>query len=459
MASGDVFSSMEMNGTTGTDGCCSWCARHADRLTRSVHRRRGAARYGRALGYSAHTLQLVVSTYAVASSGTCFRQPGIDLIGQRRILGHRLVLYAVASFAGRIATGPATARCPGVAGNGSSVRVSSDPSCDRHGLPEGSDRNRTLGIWGPAGAAGLVLGVLAGGLLTRYLGSSAVFSVDMPLALAALAAASSSFPKDPPARPDSPVRRDRCSGRDVGGDTGGLGPGTRPGSGLERGTGLRPGRPEPALRLGVRRSSAASPRPVDSPCPRRQPVRPPGRRARSPIHGHLRIAAVLRVDLPAGRPGLQRAANRFRVRRAHRVGLGRLGARRTGLHANRAARRRGLAALAIGAIGAAALAYTLDADASYPDLLPGVVLASIGDGAMFTAMFIAAATGVEPHRQGVASAIVSTGSGVGAAVGLALLVLLADPGTEPVGAEALESPPRWHPRRGVRHRRALSWWC
>ena len=56
---------------------------------------------------------------------------------------------------------------------------------------------------------------------------------------------------------------------------------------------------------------------------------------------------------------------------------------------------------------------------------------------MFTAIFIAAATGVEPHRQGVASAIASTASGVGAAVGLALLVLLVDPGTEPVGAEAL----------------------
>ena len=56
---------------------------------------------------------------------------------------------------------------------------------------------------------------------------------------------------------------------------------------------------------------------------------------------------------------------------------------------------------------------------------------------MFTAMFIAAATGVEAQQQGVASAIVSTGSGVGAAVGLALLVLLTDPGTEPVGTEAL----------------------
>jgi hypothetical protein len=56
---------------------------------------------------------------------------------------------------------------------------------------------------------------------------------------------------------------------------------------------------------------------------------------------------------------------------------------------------------------------------------------------MFTAIFIAAATGVAPRQQGVASAIVSTGSGIGAAVGLALLVLLSDPGSRILGGEAL----------------------
>src|SRR4029450_5013391 len=71
------------------------------------------------------------------------------------------------------------------------------------------------------------------------------------------------------------------------------------------------------------------------------------------------------------------------------------------------------------------------------DILPGLVLVSIGDGTMFTAIFIAAATGVEPRRQGVASAIASTASGIGAAVGLALLVLLANPGPERLDAEAL----------------------
>jgi hypothetical protein len=53
---------------------------------------------------------------------------------------------------------------------------------------------------------------------------------------------------------------------------------------------------------------------------------------------------------------------------------------------------------------------------------------SIGDGVVFTAMFIAAATGVPDRQQGVASGLASTGSGVGAAVGLAVLVLIANHG-------------------------------
>ena len=96
-----------------------------------------------------------------------------------------------------------------------------------------------------------------------------------------------------------------------------------------------------------------------------------------------------------------------------------------------------LAALAVGASGAALLAANLTATAGYLGLLPGFLLVSIGDGAMFTAIFIAAATGVAPRQQGVASAIVSTGSGIGAAVGLALLVLLADPGRGNLDGEAL----------------------
>jgi hypothetical protein len=76
-------------------------------------------------------------------------------------------------------------------------------------------------------------------------------------------------------------------------------------------------------------------------------------------------------------------------------------------------------------------------DGSYASLVPGLVAVSVGDGVVFTAMFIAAATGVTNREHGVASGIVSTGSGVGAVVGLAILVLLANSGTGGLAGEEL----------------------
>ncbi|HTF39971.1 MAG TPA: MFS transporter, partial [Propionibacteriaceae bacterium] len=94
-------------------------------------------------------------------------------------------------------------------------------------------------------------------------------------------------------------------------------------------------------------------------------------------------------------------------------------------------------ALTVGAGGAVALALTMSPDASYGSLIPGLVFVSIGDGVVFTTMFIAAATGVTPREQGIASGIVSTGAGIGAAVGLAILVLVANSGTQGLVGEGL----------------------
>jgi hypothetical protein len=62
---------------------------------------------------------------------------------------------------------------------------------------------------------------------------------------------------------------------------------------------------------------------------------------------------------------------------------------------------------------------------------------SIGDGVVFTSMFIAAAMGVTHREQGIASGIASTGAGIGAAVGLAILVLVANSGTQGLLGEGL----------------------
>jgi hypothetical protein len=70
-------------------------------------------------------------------------------------------------------------------------------------------------------------------------------------------------------------------------------------------------------------------------------------------------------------------------------------------------------------------------------LIPGLITLSIGDGVVFTAMFIAASTGVTDREQGVASGIVSTSSGIGSVVGLAVLVLVANSGSEGLVDEGL----------------------
>jgi MFS family permease len=96
-----------------------------------------------------------------------------------------------------------------------------------------------------------------------------------------------------------------------------------------------------------------------------------------------------------------------------------------------------IGALAIGMGGALLIGFNINHQASYLALVPGLVAVSIGDGAIFTAMFIAAAMGIPDRQQGVASSIVSTGSGVGAAVGLALLVLIANAGIGGLAGEEL----------------------
>ena len=98
-----------------------------------------------------------------------------------------------------------------------------------------------------------------------------------------------------------------------------------------------------------------------------------------------------------------------------------------------------ISALALGAVGALAIGVTLKPEMSFTDLVPGLIALSIGDGAMFTVMFIAAATDVPDHQQGVASGMVSTGSGLGAAIGLALLVLIANAATAGLSGEALRA--------------------
>jgi energy-coupling factor transporter ATP-binding protein EcfA2 len=139
---------------------------------------------GRDLGFSEQTLQAVISAYAVTSAGfLLLGGRAADLLGRRRILVCGLGLYAGASLAGGLAPASVFLLIARAAqGLGGALVFPATLSLVNTSFAEGSERNRALAVWGSAGAAGLVLGVLHGGVLTQALGWEAVFFVNVPLA-------------------------------------------------------------------------------------------------------------------------------------------------------------------------------------------------------------------------------------------------------------------------------------
>jgi MFS family permease len=393
---------------------------------------------GRDLGYSAQTLQSVISAYAVASSGfLLFGGRAADLLGRRRMLVTGLALYAVASLAGGLATRPEvqlTARA--VQGLGGALVFPSTLALINSAFAEGRERNRALGIWGGAGAAGLVIGVLLGGILTRAFGWEAVFIVNVPLAGAALILAFRWI--------DADGAQDRNRKFDLPGALTVTTAITLLVFALVQGPEAGWASPKifvagtlGLLLIGLfrvieRRS--------------RDPLMPPRLLANRVLMMAVAIAFMFMATFGSLLYFLSIYFQDVRGYDALEAGIAFLlptaavvaGSTFAGQVVTRFGLRLTLiSALTIGAAGAIALGFAMSPDASYVSLIPGLIAVSIGDGVVFTSMFIAAAIGVTDREQGIASGIVSTGSGIGAAVGLAILVLIANSGTEGLSGEQL----------------------
>jgi EmrB/QacA subfamily drug resistance transporter len=90
----------------------------------------------------------------------------------------------------------------GIQGFGAAIVLPAALSIVMNMFPEGAERNKALGIWGAMGAMGATVGVLAGGLLTRYVGWEYIFFLNVPIGAAALALA-------PRIVPESRLRSER----------------------------------------------------------------------------------------------------------------------------------------------------------------------------------------------------------------------------------------------------------
>ncbi len=136
-------------------------------------------------------LQYVVTTYGTVLGGFLLLGGRLaDALGRRRMLQAGLVVFALASLMAGLANGPVmlvTAR--GVQGLGSAFVAPAALSLLTNTFAEGPARTRALGVWGGISGVASVAGVIAGGLLTEGPGWRWIFFINVPIGLAAAAAA------------------------------------------------------------------------------------------------------------------------------------------------------------------------------------------------------------------------------------------------------------------------------
>jgi EmrB/QacA subfamily drug resistance transporter len=134
-------------------------------------------------------LHWVITAYALAFGGLLLVGGRMgDLLGRRRIL-----LVGTAVFgASSLVCGLAWSREALLAGRvgqglGSALVSATAFAILTATFAEGRERNRALGLWGSTNGAAAVMGFLLGGVLTETLGWRAIFLVNVPLVMLALA--------------------------------------------------------------------------------------------------------------------------------------------------------------------------------------------------------------------------------------------------------------------------------
>ena len=143
---------------------------------------------GRKLHFSETNLQWVVTAYGLTFGGfLLLGGRAADLLGRRRVMMIGLALFTAASLACALATTDTfLIVMRGVQGLGAAIVLPAALAIVMNIFPEGAERNKALGAWGAIAASGATVGLIAGGLLTRYIGWQYIFYLNIPIGAAAL---------------------------------------------------------------------------------------------------------------------------------------------------------------------------------------------------------------------------------------------------------------------------------
>jgi EmrB/QacA subfamily drug resistance transporter len=143
---------------------------------------------GRKLHFPQSDLQWVVTAYSLTFGGfLLLGGRAADLLGRRRLFVAGLATFTAASLACALATTDTfLIIMRGLQGLGAAVVLPAALSIVMNMFSEGAERNKALSAWGGIGATAATVGLLAGGLLTRYVGWQYIFYLNVPIGAAAL---------------------------------------------------------------------------------------------------------------------------------------------------------------------------------------------------------------------------------------------------------------------------------
>jgi EmrB/QacA subfamily drug resistance transporter len=142
--------------------------------------------------------QWIVSTYAMFLAGFLMLTGRCaDIYGRYRFFIAGLVIFTVASFVGGMAqSGAMLITMRALQGLGAALVNPAALAIVLSMFAPGPARSRAIALWGTIGSLGVAAGMLFGGVLVQYLGWRSVLYVNVPIAIAIVALASSYLPRD-----------------------------------------------------------------------------------------------------------------------------------------------------------------------------------------------------------------------------------------------------------------------
>jgi EmrB/QacA subfamily drug resistance transporter len=139
------------------------------------------------LGFTGDSVQWVVTAYAITFAGLLILGGRVaDLFGRRRCFIVGLLVFAWASLAAGLSPDAMTLIIARAAqGVGAAIVAPASLSLITSRIGEGPRRTRALGLYGATASIGFVAGQVLGGVLVQYWGWASIFLLNVPVGIVA----------------------------------------------------------------------------------------------------------------------------------------------------------------------------------------------------------------------------------------------------------------------------------